>query len=49
MNAEIIVGRDGKSSCHWCGAAQELLSNHDTEWGFPVGDDQGANDRLWPN
>lgn len=34
-----ISGPDGKPRCSWCGAAPEFLGYHDTEWGFPVGDD----------
>ena len=40
-----IAGPDGKLRCHWCGAAPEFLDYHDTEWGFPVDDDQ----RLFEN
>ena len=35
----IIKGRDGKNRCSWCSAAPDFLHYHDTEWGFPVGDD----------
>jgi DNA-3-methyladenine glycosylase I len=41
-----IVGPDGKSRCHWCGAAPEFLDYHDTEWGFPVSDDQRLFEKL---
>jgi DNA-3-methyladenine glycosylase I len=41
-----IVGPDGKSRCRWCGAAPEFLDYHDTEWGFPVGDDQCLFEKL---
>lgn len=41
-----IVGPDGKSRCHWCGAAPEFLAYHDTEWGFPVGDDHRLFEKL---
>ena len=34
-----VVGPDGKARCRWCAAAPEFLGYHDTEWGFPVGDD----------
>lgn len=41
-----IVGPDGKSRCRWCGAAPEFLSYHDTEWGFPVNDDNRLFEKL---
>ena len=41
-----IAGPDGKSRCSWCGAAPEFLAYHDTEWGFPVSDDQRLFEKL---
>src|SRR4030066_8114 len=41
-----IVGPDGKSRCRWCGAAPEFLDYHDSEWGFPVADDQRLFEKL---
>ena len=41
-----FVGPDGKSRCHWCGAAPEFLAYHDTEWGFPVDDDHRLFEKL---
>ena len=41
-----IAGPDGKLRCRWCGAAPEFLAYHDTEWGFPVGDDQRLFEKL---
>jgi DNA-3-methyladenine glycosylase I len=41
-----IAGPDGKSRCSWCGAAAEFLAYHDTEWGFPVSDDQRLFEKL---
>ncbi len=46
MSAEIIVGPDGGSRCRWCAAAPEFLAYHDTEWGFPVGDDRRLFEKL---
>jgi DNA-3-methyladenine glycosylase I len=40
------VGSDGKSRCHWSSTAPEFLSYHDTEWGFPVGDDHRLFEKL---
>jgi len=41
-----ITGPDGKPRCRWCGAAPEFLDYHDTEWGFPVGDDRRLVEKL---
>jgi DNA-3-methyladenine glycosylase I len=41
-----ILGPDGKARCRWCGAAPEFLSYHDTEWGFPVDDDNRLFEKL---
>jgi DNA-3-methyladenine glycosylase I len=41
-----IAGPDGQSRCRWCGAAPEFLGYHDTEWGFPVGDDHHLFEKL---
>ena len=41
-----IVGEDGKARCRWCAAAPEFLAYHDTEWGFPVADDQRLFEKL---
>lgn len=41
-----ITGPDGQSRCRWCGAAPEFLDYHDTEWGFPVGDDRRLFEKL---
>jgi DNA-3-methyladenine glycosylase I len=32
-------GEDGRTRCAWCGAAEDYVRYHDTEWGFPVTDD----------
>jgi DNA-3-methyladenine glycosylase I len=41
-----IVGPDGKLRCRWSGAAPEFPAYHDTEWGFPVGDDRRLFEKL---
>jgi DNA-3-methyladenine glycosylase I len=41
-----IVGPDRKSRCRWCGAAPEFPDHHDSEWGFPVGDDRRLFEKL---
>lgn len=43
---ETITGPDGKSRCRWCGDAPAFLDYHDTEWGFPVGDDYRLFEKL---
>ena len=44
--SKTIVGADGKARCRWCAAAPEFLTYHDTEWGFPVADDQRLFEKL---
>jgi len=44
--SETITGPDGKSRCLWCGSVAEFLPYHDTEWGFPVRDDQQLFEKL---
>lgn len=44
--SETIQGPDGQPRCRWCGAAPEFLIYHDTEWGFPVGDDRRLFEKL---
>jgi len=41
-----IVGPDGKARCRWSAAAPEFPAYHDTEWGFPVGDDRRLFEKL---
>jgi DNA-3-methyladenine glycosylase I len=41
-----IVGPDGKTRCSWCSATPEFIPYHDTEWGFPVGDDRRLFEKL---
>jgi DNA-3-methyladenine glycosylase I len=41
-----IVGEDGRKRCRWCAAAPEFRVYHDTEWGFPVGDDRRLFEKL---
>jgi len=41
-----IIGSDGQPRCRWCEAAPEYLAYHDTEWGFPVGDDPRLFEKL---
>ena len=41
-----VAGPDGKPRCRWCSAAPEFFEYHDTEWGFPVGDDRRLFEKL---
>ncbi len=41
-----IKGVDGKLRCHWSAAAPEFIEYHDTEWGYPVGDDIRLFEKL---
>jgi len=44
--SQTIPGPDGQLRCRWSAAAPEFLHYHDTEWGFPVGDDQLLFEKL---
>lgn len=41
-----MVGADGKARCQWCAAAPKFLAYHDSEWGFPVLDDQRLFEKI---
>lgn len=41
-----LPGPDGRPRCRWCAAIPEFLSYHNTEWGFPVADDQRLFEKL---
>ena len=45
MNA-LINGPDGHPRCRWCATAPEFLAYHDTEWGYPVADDQRLFEKI---
>lgn len=40
------TGPDGLERCRWSGSAPEFLDYHDTEWGFPVGDDTRLFEKI---
>lgn len=44
--SKTILGPDGKPRCRWCGSAPEFFAYHDTEWGFPVSDDNRLFEKL---
>ena len=41
-----LPGPDHRPRCRWCMATAEYLAYHDTEWGFPVADDQRLFEKL---
>lgn len=41
-----VAGPDGRMRCRWCATAPDFLPYHDTEWGFPVGDDHRLFEKL---
>ena len=41
-----IPGPDEKPRCSWCSAAPEFFDYHDTEWGFPVANDQRLFEKI---
>lgn len=41
-----IAGPDGQPRCAWCTATPQYLRYHDTEWGFPVGEDRRLFEKL---
>lgn len=41
-----IVSPDGNTRCRWCESAPEFLNYHDTEWGYPVSDDQRLFEKI---
>ncbi len=43
---KIIRGEDRVHRCWWCGASPDYIAYHDTEWGFPVHDDQRLFEKL---
>lgn len=40
------IGSDGKCRCAWCDTAPDFDVYHDTEWGFPVADDQRLFEKI---
>lgn len=45
MKADFL-GPDGKPRCNWCSATPDYIAYHDTEWGFPVTDDQRLFEKI---
>ncbi len=44
--SNIITGPDGQPRCRWSASAPDFLDYHDTEWGYPVGDDRRLFEKL---
>jgi len=44
--SDTIAGPDGKPRCRWSASAPDFMHYHDTEWGFPVGDDLRLFEKL---
>jgi DNA-3-methyladenine glycosylase I len=42
----LVRGEDGVVRCFWADSAPEYRGYHDTEWGFPVADDQRLFEKL---
>ena len=45
-NSDLISGADRKLRCSWCAGHDDYRAYHDTEWGFPVGDDRRLFEKL---
>ncbi len=41
-----LMNPDREIRCFWCIATPEYIAYHDTEWGFPVSDDQRLFEKL---
>ncbi|MCW8934706.1 MAG: DNA-3-methyladenine glycosylase I [Gammaproteobacteria bacterium] len=44
--AETIKGADGKVRCKWCESTTQYINYHDSEWGYPVSDDQRLFEKI---
>jgi DNA-3-methyladenine glycosylase I len=42
----LVVGEDGIPRCRWGANSAEYVTYHDTEWGFPVTDDNRLFEKL---
>jgi DNA-3-methyladenine glycosylase I len=42
----LVIGVDGRSRCTWAAKVPSFLEYHDTEWGFPVDDDQHLFEKV---
>lgn len=44
--SKVTLGPDGLNRCNWSNSAPEFLDYHDSEWGYPVDDDQRLFEKL---
>ncbi|MDX2144731.1 MAG: DNA-3-methyladenine glycosylase I [Rhodospirillaceae bacterium] len=44
--SKTFTAPDGKVRCAWCAATPQYMAYHDTEWGFPVGEDRRLFEKL---
>jgi DNA-3-methyladenine glycosylase I len=44
--SELVHGDDGVTRCRWADSPEIYRGYHDTEWGFPVRDDQRLFEKL---
>ncbi len=44
--SNLFTGSDGQARCAWCSATPEYTAYHDSEWGFPVGDDRRLFEKI---
>lgn len=43
---QLETGEDGIARCSWSMATEQYRQYHDTEWGFPVGDDRRLFEKI---
>ena len=46
VSDHVVVGEDGVARCWWGASSAEYNAYHDTEWGFPVTDDDRLFEKL---
>jgi len=46
IQSSLFKDADGQARCAWCSATPEYIAYHDSEWGFPVGDDQRLFEKI---
>lgn len=44
--SDTLKGPNAVARCAWCGDVPEFIPYHDTEWGFPVGNDQRLFEKI---
>ncbi|MBT3140371.1 DNA-3-methyladenine glycosylase I [Phaeobacter gallaeciensis] len=44
--SKVTLGPDGLNRCNWSNSAPEFPDYHDSEWGYPVDDDQRLFEKL---